>query len=94
MTKFRSPYNIPREAEHYARDLVVSTVQTLFEVVSLSLFPALGLFAFGFGLSWLDSQVLMLPPEQFAVNSLAALSTGCVRIYLRQDNYQQEVELR
>lgn len=94
MKKYGSPYNIPREAESHAEDLIVEALRTAFEVLRLSLLPATGLIAAGFFLSFLDQHVWMLQPEHLAVNGLAALSTGFARTYLRCDNQEQEIELR
>lgn len=94
MKKYRSPYDIPLEAESHAEGLFVDALRTALEVLRLSLLPATGLTALGFVLSLLNQHDWILHTEHLAVNGLAGLSIGCTRIFLRCDSQEREIELR
>lgn len=83
-TRYNPPYDVPREAEIYVSGLIVGAVRITLDVFTYSVFPGLALLTLAFAQShfvyegWPDF-------SHVGVSFLAALSFGCVRLYLNRD---------
>lgn len=83
--KYRSPYDVPCEAEAYASALLANLVRVICSVLACSVLPGIGLLllitvsTFLVQQSWPD-------PASVGVSGLAAVSVGCTRYFLSGDS--------
>lgn len=92
--QFRSPYDMPRDAEQHVQRILNIAGCLLMDAAALSVMPAFALVMLTAGMAWAGDRAWSIQIDHLAVHVLAAISVGCIRACMRYTTLGQEMEIR